>query len=341
MLFVYNPATRTMSRTAHGDPSALRCAVVGLGLIGREHAAALAHARGAELVLCIDADPGAARRCPAGAAFASDLEALAAAAIDAVVVATPEPAHRAAVEAALAAGAAVLCEKPFASTLADADAMLSAAAESHRFLAVAHTLRFDPRYRSVAARVARGELGPMLALSARRCMTAPEGALYAGRTTLALCLGVHDLDVFEWLAGDVVRVYAEGGPATLADGTADAVVASLRFRSGAVATLELQWALPVAGGVVWDTHLVVTGTGGSAYLELRGGDGGDLAPELTYVADVAGVPYGVLRVQDEHFLRAVRDPSSWPGAPPADARRAVELALAIDRSVATGEPVEV
>jgi predicted dehydrogenase len=325
----------------NGRQHPLRCAVVGLGLIGREHVAALATARDAELVLGIDADPSAAARLPAGAAFATGLDALAEGRPDAVIVATPEPAHRVAVEAALAAGAAVLCEKPLASTLEDADAMLAAALASGRFLAVAHTLRFDARYRAVAARIEDGELGGILSLSARRAMTAPEGALYAGRTTLALCLGVHDLDVFRWLAGDAVRVYAETGPSTLRAGAADTVVATLRLASGAVASLELCWAMPVAAGVVWDTHLVVTGSEGSAYLELRGGAGGDLAPELGYVADVAGVPTGVVRVQDEHFLRAVRDPATWPGAEPADARRALELALAIDRSAASGKPVEV
>jgi predicted dehydrogenase len=172
-------------------------------------------------------------------------------------------------------------------------------------------------------------------------MTAPEGRIYAGRTSLALCLGVHDLDAIRWVAGEIVRVHAEAGPSVLHPDSADAMAATLRLSSGAVATLELGWGLPEQTGVVWETALVVTGSEDSAYLEIRGGDAGGLAPELSYTCDVAGVPTGVLRTQDEHFLRAVRDPAAWPGATPADARRAVELALALDRSAATGLPVDV
>jgi predicted dehydrogenase len=139
----------------------------------------------------------------------------------------------------------------------------------------------------------------------------------------------------------VIRVYGEAGPSLLHRASADSFAATLRLASGAVATLDLGWALPERTGVAWDTQLIVVGSEGSAYLELRGGDLGSLAPELTYIADVAGVPAGVVRVQDEHFLRAVRDRRSWPGTSPADARRALELALALDRSAAAGAPVDV
>ncbi len=319
----------------------LRCAVVGLGVIGRCHVAALRASRDAELVLCIDSDPTAAAWCPAEAAFASTLDALAESDVDAVIVATPEQVHREAVEAALACGAATLCEKPFASCLEDADAMAAAAAQHARPLFVAHTLRFDPRYVALQQAVARGALGSLLSLSGRRWMDADEGRIYAGRTDLALCLGVHDIDVMRWCAGEITRVSAEAGPSLLHEDSYDALAVSMRFACGAVGQLELCWALPSQAGVAWDTSLLVVGREGSRYLELRAGRGGDLAPELTYEYDVYGLPGGVVRMQDEHFLRAVRDPASWPGATIDEARRAVEVALAIGTSARRGTPVEV
>ena len=57
--------------------SAIRCAVVGLGLFGRHHAAILAGTRDVDLVLCIDTDPAQESACPPGARFATDLDALA------------------------------------------------------------------------------------------------------------------------------------------------------------------------------------------------------------------------------------------------------------------------
>jgi predicted dehydrogenase len=318
----------------------LRCAVVGLGLIGRVHVNALQAAANASLVLCVDADPAAARACPSGVRFATSLDALADAQVEAVIVATPEPVHREAVEVALAAGAATLCEKPFASTLDDADAMVAAVERHGVPLFVGHAVRFDPAYRAAQAAVAEGLLGRLLSLSARRSMGVDEGRIYAGRTDPTLCLGVHDIDVMRWCAGEVTRVAAETGPALLHPDSPDVVVATLRFASGAVGLLEMCWALPAATGVEWEGALVIVGTEGSRYLEQRGGTGGDLAPELSYAFEVAGLSGGVMRMQDEHFLLAARDPDRWPGGTLGDARRAVEIALAIGQAAATGSVVE-
>ena len=211
----------------------LRLGLVGLGLIGRLHASIIASVYGADLVLCVDRNPERESACPDGARFETEPAAVAEAGLDAVVVATPEHLHRAPVELALASGAAVLCEKPFASSLEDADAMIEAAETSGRPLFVAHTLRFDPRYRVVYEAVSRGELGAVRQLAARRGMTAAEGRIYAGRTDLALCLGVHDLDVMRWCAGEIDRVHAEPGPPNSA-GNPEFLVATLRFGSRAV-----------------------------------------------------------------------------------------------------------
>jgi predicted dehydrogenase len=311
---------------------AVRCAVVGLGSIGRQHLAALSVTKDAKVVGGIDAAPDAARLVPSGVEFSTDLEALDRWRPDAVVVATPESAHRVAVEAALRCGADVLCEKPLATTLEDADAMIDAAEDAGRRLAAAHTLRFDPRYRAVRARVSSGELGELLSIGTRRWMTRSEGELYAGRTTLALCLGVHDIDIIRWIGGEIVRVHAEAGPCTVHPSSADTLLGTLALGSGAIASIDLGWALPEGAGVDWDTQLVVIGTDASGYVELRGGSHGGLMPELTYVADVCGVPFGVVRAQDEQFTRAVAGAAPWPGASPADARRALEVALAIGQS---------
>ena len=72
-----------------------------------------------------------------GTRFEAEAAAVVDAQLDAVVVATPEHLHRGPVELALGTGAAVLCEKPFASSLEDADAMIGAAEASGRPLLVA------------------------------------------------------------------------------------------------------------------------------------------------------------------------------------------------------------
>ena len=66
------------------------CAVVGLGPMGSEHAAVLAHSQAAELLICCDLDPNTRVRTPAGCEFTTDLEAaLRCPGLEAIFVCTP------------------------------------------------------------------------------------------------------------------------------------------------------------------------------------------------------------------------------------------------------------
>jgi UDP-N-acetylglucosamine 3-dehydrogenase len=321
----------------------VRVALIGLGAIGRLHAAVLAASRAARLVVCADVDPERRAGCPEGIPFVEEPgRALDEFELDAVVVATPEGAHREVAEAALARGLAVLCEKPIAGTLADADAMIHAAAASGALLAIGHVSRFDPRHVALADAVAAGSLGPALHLAARR-VSAGERDYYAPRTTLAVELGVHDLDLFRWLAGEIERVY---GAISRRDGLADSMVGTIEFRSGAVGTVELSWALPTDAGIEWEHELTYVGRGGFARVDGRTRGlslhlaGGARHPDVLMLHEVHGRPAGLLAIEDEHFVACVAERREWPVSP-ADARAALAAALALDASAERGEPVRV
>jgi predicted dehydrogenase len=79
--------------------------------------------------------------------------------VDAVYVPLPNSLHREWVEAALAAGKHVLCEKPLAMSASDAESMVAAAAAAGRVLLEAYMTPHHPRSRALAALVADGELG--------------------------------------------------------------------------------------------------------------------------------------------------------------------------------------
>jgi predicted dehydrogenase len=289
--------------------------------MGAAHAAVIAGRGRGELAICCDLDRSRAAACPPGARFTEDVEeALAHPEIEAVVVATPEPAHRRVVEPALERGLAVLCEKPIAGTLEDADAMIAAAARTGSMLAIGHTERFDPGFRALADGFASGELGEPIHLVARRESNTAEREVYAPRTTLAVELAIHDLDIFRWLAGDVDRVYGE--TAAVPDGGLEAsLVATVRFTSGAVGTLAASWSHSVESRVEFERRFSVVGTHGSAEV------GGTAAPDASLAAEL------------DHFLDSVRSGRPWP-LEPGDARAALAAALAIDRSAARGAPVQ-
>lgn len=287
-----------------------------------------------------DIDPRAESMIPDGVVFTDDVEeVLTRFDLDALWVCTPQTHHRPIVEAALSREIAVLCEKPLAATLEDADAMLRAA-QGH-LLAVGHMLRFDLDYRAIAGQVHRGNLGRVVQLAVRRNCPAYEGRSIAHRTSVPVELAVHDLDVLAWLAGPIEAVFAEATsvPVVRADG--DAVVGTAKLASGAVAALEHNWIMPDECGLTFDQRLEVVGTRGTAYLEGQPTSiytGSASFSSAKYGPAVGTMPFGLLAIEDQTFLELVRGHAAWPLAL-EDARHALVAALAMERSLTSGRRV--
>lgn len=325
----------------------VKCAVVGIGMIGTEHAAILAGNPCADLLYCCDIDPTAKERIPAGVAFTTELsDCLETPTLEAVWVCTPQHLHLPVVEAALSRGLQVFCEKPIAASLADADAMVTAAEDASGTLVIGHTLRFDPDYIAVAEAARSGTLGEIVHMSARWNAPQWEGRIISGRTTVPLEMAIHDIDIMLWLAGDVERVYGEATSIQVVGRGPDAAVGTLRFRSGAVGALDHNWIMNERTGMTSDHRLAVFGTKGAAYVESRGTpaviftEGGPNYLRNTYCSYPRDVPFGVLPTEDACFLAKVRDGRSWPISL-KQARSALITALALDRSITTSEPIAI
>jgi predicted dehydrogenase len=329
---------------------AVRCAVIGVGMMGAEHAAILARSPSAALVVACDTNPSVAAAVPPGVPLVADLEqALDTPGLEAVIIATPQANHRAAVAAALDRGLAVLCEKPIAHTLADADAIVAMGCRPGARLVIGHMYRFDPRYQAIAAAVRAGELGRPVQLTSRGNVPDFEGRILAGRTTLANENGVHVFDLFQWLAGPIERVYGEASATdVLGAGLVDSIVVTVRFASGAVGMYATSWIMPSDLGYASEHVFSLQGATGLAWIDARVPDTGMVGPRGTRFTgalafrDPTGVPYGLYRTELEAFLAGVRDPSrwSWP-VTLEEARSALAVALAADRSMREGRPVMV
>ena len=326
----------------------IRCAVVGVGMMGTSHVQVLDALPEARLMACCDTDPAAAERLPSDVPLVTDLETLLSVdQLEAVFVCTPQEQHLPVVEVCLDAGLFVFCEKPIAHDLDTADRIVEVASRTPGRFAVGHTMRFDPDYIALADAVASGSIGKPVSLSARRNVPAFEGRLLFGRTTLAAEVGVHDIDLLRWLAGPVERVFAmPATTSTLGDGAVDAITGTLRFASGAVGIVEFNWIMSADSALSSDYRLAVFGTEGAGYVEMRDPvttvftrDGAQWL-RTSGQFDVKGTMSGVVAVEDRHFLAMVRGLREWPVSL-EDARAALAVALALDRSMAEGQPVYV
>lgn len=188
--------------------------VIGTGLMGAEHARILRHdTPGAHLAGIFDADSARAQAVASGATVFSDPQSLIVSnQIDAIVIASPDATHAALTRACIEAGKPVLCEKPLASSAADAlDVVLAEVALGRRLIQVGYMRRFDPGYQEIKCIKDTGQLGgPVLLHNVHRNVRAPEW--FNGSMAITNSF-VHEIDVSRWLLGsEMVSARVEAGP---------------------------------------------------------------------------------------------------------------------------------
>ena len=329
-----------------------RVAVVGAGFMGSMHAAILGQAPGCELAAIVDRDVALAQavaaRTGAAKAYASHEELLDAERLDLVSICTPDNLHRAPALAVAAAGVDLFIEKPIASTVEDARAIIAAAEAAGVKLGVGYLLRFDPRYARAKEMIREGRVGTPIHLYARRNSARTEGPKrYGGKLPLALHVTVHDVDLALWLleGQEPVSVYAQQTDLLLGpSGTQDSIAAIVRFSGGTVVNFESAWSLPSGTRYMIDARLEVIGTDG--FLEVQCGDSGlhfaDAAKsqeiDTQHWPEREGRIGGDLREQ-LHGVLDWLDGADRPVASGQDALRSLDLTLAMIRSAETGEVV--
>jgi len=228
----------------------VRFAVIGTGGMGSVHAQGLAANPDAELSWAVDLDLPRAEaliEITGGRATASMDEALADPAVDAVLVALPTSLHRMATEAAAKAGKHVFCEKPIARTAEDGRRMVAACQAAGVTLMIGHVVRFYPEFARIGEIIEAGTLGRIAMVRTSRVNPpvherSPWFADVEKNGGVVLDLMVHDLDTLSWYFGEVERLYAHGLTYTEHQPRRDYAVASVRFRNGVIAHLEVSWA---------------------------------------------------------------------------------------------------
>jgi predicted dehydrogenase len=328
----------------------IRAAIAGLGWWGKHMVRRMAHSDVLRITAATDVNAShAAFAREHGVAFVQSLdEALADAAIDAVILCTPHSLHSGQVVAAARAGKHVFCEKPLALTRSDAERSVAACREAGVILGIGHERRFEPAMVEVHRLVTSGELGAIMHVEANFShdklanvsegdwRTSAKDAPAAGMTAM----GIHLTDAFIHMLGPISEVFAATTSRVAYKDNGDVISVHVRFASGATGYLNAILVTPlyigfrVFGSEAWvearnETH---PDTPGPVNLTLQRRDGTRDARTYEWTDTV--------RENLELFARACEGRAVYPFT---DEEKIANIAMleAICRSAATGQPVRV
>jgi predicted dehydrogenase len=343
--------------TAPAAAAKLKAAVIGAGLMGKNHVRIYAALPGIDLVAV--ADPSAAVLASMAAAYrcrtyADYREMLDTEKPDLVSIVVPTMLHMEVAMEAIRRGVHVLLEKPIADSVADGKEIIAAAKKRNVKLMIGHIERFNPAIIELKNRIAKGEMGKVFKIDVNRVGPFPARIRDVG---VVLDLAVHDLDIIRYLTGsEVERLYAETEK-QIHTSHEDLLSGLLRCRDRTIVNLNINWLTPTK-----IRKLYITGEKGmyvADYLkqdlyfyengESKNGESknGESKNGVSYTELLRGVTEGQmvrfaiqkkepLIAEIEHFIDCIRQ-DRQPLISGDDGLEALRLAQALVESANTGK----
>jgi predicted dehydrogenase len=263
----------------------IRAAVVGLGYWGPNLARNLQVSDDYELVGLCDQVPGRLSKVgenyPWAKRFASLPEMLKETKPEVVVIATPVASHHASVKTALEAGCNVLCEKPLASTVAQAAEIVEMAARLNLRLFVDHTFTYTGAVRSIRDLYNSRKLGDLFYVDSVRVNL----GLFQPDVDVIWDLAPHDLSILHYVINRKVLSVRAHGSSHNPRHLADVAYVSVEYEGGLEAHMHLSWLSPVKV-----RRMIFSGTGSSAIYD-------DLEPSEKVKVYDHGVSFEVADVE--------------------------------------------
>jgi predicted dehydrogenase len=329
----------------------VRIGIIGAGAVAQVcHIPAYRRLASVRLAAVCDSDLGKARRVakrfgiPVAVEDAGEL--VSRDDVDAVDICTPNHLHAPIALAALRAGKHVLCEKPFTTSLKEAESVVRAGDEAERVVMCAFNNRFRHDSQVLRRFIDKGELGKvdfvrvgwMKRRMDRRQRSWVDRKPLAGGGVL-MDIGQQILDLALWLlGGPKVETVTASIAATGRRDVEDSVAAFLRLSGGTTVTAVASWSFLTEQDV---NFVEVFGTDGSAFLsplrilkEMHG--------ERTNVTPSLEAPRSLYRqsyeIEMDHFVRCVRD-GLVPMSPGRDGAYVMRIVGAIYQSASSGREV--
>ena len=314
-------------------------AIFGAGRIGAVHARNVAGNPDVQLIGIADVDATAAEKVVAACGGRQDTvqNLLAAAAVDAVVIATSTATHAELIEQAAAAKKHIFCEKPISLDVAATIAAIQACERADVILQIGFQRRFDRDFVDARTAIETGKLGDVRFLRlVSRDRTLPPIAYISSSGGQYKDQMVHDFDAARWLlAPAIVEEVTAVGSATdrgiAQAGDIDTAVALLHYSNGAIAVLDVSreavYGYDVRAEVHGSRGMLLTGEDGMTNGRVL--EGSFVTPRTNSFITRFSDAY---RHEIEHFIEIVGD-GGTPRADGNDSLHALRIAIAADRSL--------
>jgi len=328
---------------------------IGFGIMGQCYAEALGAWAHTAVAAVADVDgakcklAAAQYECPVYESYHAMLDE---ASLDAVIIAVPDFLHKDPFVATAAAGKHILVEKPLATNVADAEAMVRAVEKAGVTCQIEFANRWSLPFVQARERVRAGELGDVLSVTATLNDTVfvpTEMLSWAGRSTSGWFLMSHTADLATWITGkQPSRVFASGTTQLLVGlgiDTYDLIEALVEYSDGTTGRYTSGWVLPTGFPIVYELKMRLIGT--EAAIDIDMSDQGmhfighDTYEHVTNVTGkVGGRCVGFTYDMLHGFVDCVRN-GKEPRATVYDGLANVRFLAAMHESLETGQPVAV
>ena len=257
----------------------IRLAVVGAGLVGQRHIAAIEKVPGIDLVAVVEPEL-TEQTVPV---FRDQTDMFDSVEVDGVILATPTLLHVPGAMDCVARGVPVLIEKPLAAVAADARLLVETAKAKAVPILVGHHRRYNPIIQKAANLIKDGAIGEVRSAQVTCWFYKPDDYFEvapwrkkAGAGPISVNL-VHDVDLMRYFMGEVETVQAQMAPSRRGFENEDVAAAVLKFESGAICTISVSDSVvsPWSWEMTSREYPIYPSTDESCYL--IGGSGGALS----------------------------------------------------------------
>lgn len=222
----------------------LKAAVIGVGMMGKNHARIYADMERTDLVAIADPDEVLVKKlskkygCKGYIDYKDMLESEK---LDVVSVAVPTELHKKVAFDLIEKGIPMLLEKPISGTVTDGQEIIDSAKKAGVKLMIGHIERFNPAILELKKRLDAGELGRVFKIDVNRVGPFPVRIRDVG---VVVDLAVHDIDIIRYLTGSEVKRIRSEIDRRINSEHEDLLKALLRLENGTICDLNIDWLTP-------------------------------------------------------------------------------------------------